>query len=101
NHAAAIAGLGRLAVGRGDLDEAIRRFEQASAILPLPEYVIALGEAEEARGDAAAAAQSYDLARAETQLFGAAGVDVDLELALFEADHGDTAKAVQLAEAGY
>src|SRR5262245_10101573 len=101
NHAAAIAGLGRLAVGRGDLAEAIRRFEEASAILPLPEYVIALGEAQEASGDAAAAGRSYDLARAETQLFVAAGVDVDLELALFEADHGDKAKAVELAEAAY
>jgi tetratricopeptide (TPR) repeat protein len=101
NHAAAIAGLGRQAVGRGDLGEAIRRFQQASAILPLPEYVIALGEAQEANGDATAAAQSYDLARAETQLFVAAGVDVDLELALFEADHGDPAKALNLAEAAY
>jgi tetratricopeptide (TPR) repeat protein len=101
NHAAAISGLGRLAIGRGDLDEAIRRFEQASAILPLPEYVIALGEAKEAHGDMAGAAESYDLARAETQLFVAGGVDVDLELALFEADHGDPAKAVDLAEAAY
>jgi tetratricopeptide (TPR) repeat protein len=101
NHAAAIAGLGRLAVGRGDLSEAIARFEHASAILPLPEYVIALGEAEEASGDTTAAAASYDLARAETQLFVAAGVDVDLELALFEADHGDPAKALELAEAAY
>jgi tetratricopeptide (TPR) repeat protein len=101
NHAAAIAGLGRLAVGRGDLDDAISRFEQASAILPLPEYVIALGEAKDASGDAAGAAESYDLARAETKLFEAAGVDVDLELALFEADHGDPAKAVALAEAAY
>ena len=101
NHAAAIAGLGRLAVGRGDLDEAIRRFEAAAAILPLPEYVIALGEAREASGDTDGAAASYDLARAETQLFVAAGVDVDLELALFEADHGDPAKAVALAEAAY
>jgi tetratricopeptide (TPR) repeat protein len=101
NHAAAIAGLGRLAVGRGDLKGAIADFEHASAILPLPEYVIALGEAQEANGDEAAAARSYDLARAETQLFVAAGVDVDLELALFEADHGDPVKAVALAEAAY
>jgi len=101
DHAAAIAGLGRLAVGRGDLDEAIERFEQASAILPLPEYVIALGEAREASGDTDDASASYDLARAETQLFVAAGVDVDLELALFEADHGDPARAVELAEAAY
>jgi tetratricopeptide (TPR) repeat protein len=101
NHAAAIAGLGRLAVGRGDLEEAIRRFQQASAILPLPEYVISLGEAQEANGDGVDAAKSYDLARAETQLFVAAGVDVDLELALFEADHGDAVKALELAQAAY
>jgi tetratricopeptide (TPR) repeat protein len=101
NHAAAIAGLGRLAVGRGDLAEAIRRFQQAAAILPLPEYVISLGEAQEANGDEVEAAKSYDPARAETRLFVAAGVDVDLELALFEADHGDAAKALQLAQAAY
>ena len=101
NHAAAIAGLGRLALGRGDLTEAAARFEEAAAILPLPEYVIALGEVQEAAGDMPAANASYDLARAETALFEAAGVDVDLELALFEADHGDPAKAVRLAEAAY
>ena len=101
NHAPAIAGLGRLAVARGDLDEAIRQFERASAILPLPEYVIALGEAQEAAGDTTSAAKSYDLARAEIQLFEAAGVTVDLELALFEADHGDASRALELAQAAY
>jgi tetratricopeptide (TPR) repeat protein len=100
-HAAAMAGLGRLALGRGDFNEAARQFEKAATILPLPEYVIALGEAREAEGDKDAAAQSYDLARAETALFEAAGVDVDLELALFEADHGDASVAVELAEASY
>jgi tetratricopeptide (TPR) repeat protein len=101
DHAAAIAGLGRLAVGRGDLVEAARRFEKAAAILPLPEYVIALGETHEAAGDPEAAAASYDLARAETALFKAAGVDVDLDLAVFEADHGDPAAALALAEGAY
>jgi tetratricopeptide (TPR) repeat protein len=100
-HAAATGGLGRLAIGRGDRAEAIRHFAAAAAVLPLPEYVIALGEAREAAGDAEGAAENYDLARAETRLLVAAGVDVDLELALFEADHGDPARAVELAEAAY
>ena len=39
----------------------------------------------------AAAEQSFALARAEIQLFEASGVIVDLDLALFEADHGDPA----------
>ncbi len=101
NHAPSIAGLGRLAVGRGDLAGAAEAFERAAAILPLPEYVIALGEVRAAAGDDAEARQSFELARAEIALFGASGVTVDLELALFEADHGDPARALELAEAVY
>jgi len=101
DHAPSEAGLGRLAVGKGDYATALRHFERASAILPLPEYVIALGETQEASGDTAAAKRSYDLARAENQLFQASGVIVDLELALFEADHGDPAVALTLAQQAY
>ena len=101
DHAPTIAGLGRLAVADGDLDAARARFEQAAAILPLPEYVIALGETLEAGGDRAAAQRQYDLARAQVTLFEAAGVVVDLEFALFEADHGDAARAVELAQTAY
>jgi tetratricopeptide (TPR) repeat protein len=98
---AALAALGRLAVSDGDLATAIDRFSRAADIVPLPEFVIALGEAREASGDAAGAAESYALARAETALFKANGVVVDLELALFEADHGDAAIALGLAEDAY
>jgi tetratricopeptide (TPR) repeat protein len=100
-HAPSIAGLGRLAVGAGDLQEARARFQQASDILPLPEYVIALGEVDEALGDPTAGAKSYALARAEIQLFQASGVMVDVDLALFEADHGDPSRSLELATAGY
>jgi Flp pilus assembly protein TadD len=101
DHAPAIAGLGRLAVGRGDLGEALTDFRHASDILPLPEYVIALGETQELAGDIAGSAASYALARAEIRLFESAGVSVDLELALFEADHGDPQRALELADAAY
>jgi tetratricopeptide (TPR) repeat protein len=101
DHAPALMGLGRLAVGDGDLDAAIERFERAVAVLPLPESVIALGEAHEAAGDMPAARRSYDLARFETQLFEASGVVVDLELAIFEADHGDPGRALVLARRAY
>ncbi len=101
DHAPSIAGLGRLALGAGDLAEARARFEAAAAIVPLPEYVIALGETLEAAGDPAGARRQYDLARAQLVLSEAAGVVVDTELALFEADHGDAARAVDLARTGY
>ena len=101
DHAPSIAGLGRLAVAAGDLVTARGQFERAAAILPLPEYVIALGETLEASGDDAGARRQYDLARAQIELLKAGGVVVDLDLALFEADHGDAATALELAEAAY
>ena len=100
-HAPSIAGQGRLAVAAGMLDEAIRLFQRASDILPLPEYVIALGDAQAAAGRTADAVRSFKLARAEIQLFQATGVVVDLDLALFEADHGDPARALDLATTAY
>jgi tetratricopeptide (TPR) repeat protein len=101
DHAPSLAGLGRLAVAEGDLAGAIDDFERASAILPLPDYVVALGEAREAAGDTAGSADAYALARAEIELFEAAGTQVDLELALFESDHGDPSRALNLARTAY
>ena len=47
--------------------------------MPLPEYMLALGDARSAAGDMTGAAQSYDVARAEIRLFEASGVSyVDL-----------------------
>ena len=101
DHPPSIAGLGRLAVGDGRLADAIAHFERAAAIVPLPEYVIALGDAQAAAGDEAAAGRSYELARALIQLFEAAGVVVDVELAVFEADHGDPVAALRFATGAY
>ncbi len=101
DHAPSLAGLGRLAVGRGDLEEARARYERAAAVVPLPEYVIALGEVLEVAGDTDAAKDQFELARALITLSQANGVVVDVDLALFEADHGDAATALRLAEAGY
>jgi tetratricopeptide (TPR) repeat protein len=88
-------------VAADKLDEAIEKFGEAAAIVPLPEYVIALGDAQSAAGDSAEAAKSYDLARAEIQLYQAAGVVVDVDLALLEADHGDPASALSHAMAAH
>ncbi|MBA2700633.1 MAG: tetratricopeptide repeat protein [Chloroflexi bacterium] len=101
NYGPAIAGKARLAIAQGDLAEGVRLFEKAVAILPLPEYVIALGEAQEASGDLEAARKSYDLATFQVKLFQANGVVVDVELALFEADHGAADKALEYARASY
>jgi hypothetical protein len=59
--------------------------------------VIALGDTEQAAGMAAAARRDYRLVGVETRLLQANGVNTDAELALFQADHGDPAEAVDLA----
>ena len=100
-HAPALAGEGRLAVGVGDLATAISLFQRAADILPLPEYVIALADAQQAAGRTDEAARNIKLARAEIQLFQSSGVIVDVDLALFEADHGDPAAALAFANEGY
>ena len=93
------AGLARVAWARGDVDDAIAQFSVIVQKFPSPEYVIALGDLYAAAGRSAEAAQQYATVRVEERLFAAAGVDVDLELALFDADHGNPARAVDEARA--
>jgi tetratricopeptide (TPR) repeat protein len=91
------AGLARLAAAGGRLDEAIRGYRAVVARLPLPEHVIALGETELAAGHRAEARRDFELVRAERRLLAASGVNTDVELAVFEVDHGDRRRGVRLA----
>jgi tetratricopeptide (TPR) repeat protein len=101
DHAPSLAGEGRLALAAGDLATARARFDRAAKVVPSPEYVVAHGETLELQGDAAAAEDQFELARALITLSRANGVVVDVDLALFEADHGDAAIALELAEIAY
>lgn len=97
-----IAGLGRVAAATGDYPLAIQRLTDAIQRMPLPEFVIALGEIYEAAGQPGKAAEQYALVQAMIQLYAENGVDTDIELALFLADHGtDPAATVEMARAGY
>jgi tetratricopeptide (TPR) repeat protein len=100
-HAASLAGKARLAIGDGRLEDAIALLQRAADVVPLPEYVIALAAAETRAGRSGDATRNFDLARAEIRLFQAAGVSVDLDLALFDADQGDPADALSLARSAY
>ena len=100
-HEPAKAGLARVAAGRGHLALAIRRYRGVVARLPLPEHVIALGELELAAGRRDAGRRDLALVEAERRLLESNGVNVDVELAVFEADHGNPSRAVRLARAAY
>jgi tetratricopeptide (TPR) repeat protein len=90
----AIAGAASVEASRRQLNAAIHDYRTAVERLPLPEYAIALGETEEAAGMAAAAKRDYALVGAEVKLLHANGVNTDVDLALFEANHGSSRRAV-------
>jgi tetratricopeptide (TPR) repeat protein len=82
------AGLASVLAARGDYRQAAALYQQVVNVYPTPEFVISVGDVYAAAGDAAKARETYDLAAAEERLYQANGVDVDAELALFDADHG-------------
>ncbi len=94
---AARAATARLSVARGRYGEAVTRWSEVVALLPLPEYLTELGELEEFLGDDDAAQAQYDVVDATTRLFASKGVNTDLEVALFAADHADAETAVASA----
>ena len=97
----ALAGLARVEAAEGHYDVAIDLYQRAIARIPLPEFVIGLGETLEAAGRTREASDQYALVGAIQQLFAANGVRTDMEMAAFFADHGDTAQAVTLARQAY
>jgi tetratricopeptide (TPR) repeat protein len=73
---------------RGKLRAAIASERAAVALIPLPQYVAALGDLYAVQGRPAAARHQYALIGAIEKLLNANGVRTDLEIALFDVDHG-------------
>ncbi|HSH78978.1 MAG TPA: tetratricopeptide repeat protein, partial [Herpetosiphonaceae bacterium] len=98
----ALAGIARVQAARGEVQAAIDAYRTIAERLPLPEFVIALGELYEVAEQQDEAKRQYDLVHVLQQLNAEAGVDVDLELALFDVDHGAApAEALARARAAY
>ncbi len=98
----ALAGQGRVAAARGDLAGAAALYGRAFDRMPVPEYAILLGDVYAKQGDGHRAAEQYALVRTIDTLFRANGVNTDLELALFFADHDlDLPASLAKARAAY
>ncbi|MHA5049855.1 tetratricopeptide repeat protein [Streptomyces sp. SD15] len=91
----ALAGQGRALAALGRTPEAQRAYQAALAKRPEPRYALELGELYETLGLADAARVQYDLLRERVRTDAANGVNNELLLGLFEADHGDPATAVR------
>jgi tetratricopeptide (TPR) repeat protein len=87
NFPPALAGQARIAAARGELEQAAALYQQAFDRMPLAEYAILLGDVYTEMGEKKEAAEQYALVRAIDKLYRANGVDTDLEIALFYADH--------------
>jgi tetratricopeptide (TPR) repeat protein len=93
------AGLALLDTARGDLDSAVTRWEQIVETTPLPEHYIELGETLDALGHDEEAQQAYNDSVTAVHTLEEGGANIDLELALFLADHGSATAALPLAQA--
>ena len=83
----AVAGNARLAAARGDYEKAIELYRDVTARQPVVDYVAALGDVYRAAGRDGEAQRQYDLVGAIDSLYRANGIDTDLEMALYMADH--------------
>ncbi|WP_232295007.1 tetratricopeptide repeat protein [Parafrankia sp. EUN1f] len=88
-----LVGRARVAAARGEIEAALADYRVATTRSPQPWIVAEHGELLEAVGRMNEARRQYDLVRSTAALLRAQGVEVDVELALFEADHGDPATA--------
>jgi len=98
---AATASQARLAVALGDLDRAERVWRGLVDRAPLPSYVLELAELLEATGRRRQAQAQYAVLEATARLARGSGVNIELETARYEADHGSAAAALRAARAAW
>ncbi len=96
-----LEGLAKVEAAQGKIDDAIRDYEAVVNRLPLPQYVIEYGDYLTSLGRTKEAKAQYQLVLDEEKIFQAQGVNVDLELSLFQADHGDHSGGMKSASAEY
>ncbi len=98
---ALLLGRARVLAARGQVTEAVDTFQAVVDAQPLPEHLVEFGAYLESQGRAEDAERQFALVGTVRQLFAAGGATDDLSTALFLADHGDPAAAVQAAQAEF
>jgi tetratricopeptide (TPR) repeat protein len=92
-------GRAKVEAARGQAEAAIRDYTTTVETLPLPQYAVEFGDYLTSLHRTAEAARQYGLVSIEEQLFRANGVNGDLDITLFAAEHGQAAAAVAAGRA--
>jgi tetratricopeptide (TPR) repeat protein len=90
----ALAGQGRALAALGRTSEALHAYERAMSSRPSPQYALELGELYQSLGMDREADDQYDALRYLVTKDTANGVDDEVVLGRYEADHGDAYQAV-------
>ncbi|MFD7534672.1 tetratricopeptide repeat protein [Streptomyces sp. NPDC059819] len=77
---------------------AVRDYETAIAIAPLPHYLLGLGELQQSLGHAAEAETQYELLRAQETIRRSQSTAPDTDAILFAADHGRPEQATAMGQ---
>ncbi|MGI8419318.1 MAG: hypothetical protein ACR2LN_01595 [Candidatus Levyibacteriota bacterium] len=102
NYSPALEGLGKIAAAKKDYKNAINYFEKAFTILPVAAYAMDTGDAATKVNDTKKAQQQYFLTKLAFEKSTKSGVNIDLENALFLADHNmDLGTALKQAQTSY
>jgi tetratricopeptide (TPR) repeat protein len=101
NAVGASLGRARLLASKGSTSEATSLMASLVERSPQPTAASLLGEMQTLAGDHDGASNSFAIVAANTKLLTAAGVVTDLEAAVFETDHGDANRAIELSRAAY
>lgn len=96
----ALGGLAKVRAAEGDAAGAIALYERASARLPVPELVAAVGDLRASVGDRAGAEREYAVVNAIDRLLVANGVRTDVDISLFSSDRGREAERAMTAARG-
>lgn len=93
-----LAGRAAAQVALGNVDAAVQDYETVVAQQPQPLFVVAYAELLDSLGRADEADDQFAVAEAISALYDDAGVVPDIEIVLYEADHGDPVRALEIAE---
>ncbi len=90
-------GQAKVEAARGDTAQALRDYRTVIERFPSPTYVSEYADLLTSLGRDRAASRQGDLITAQQQILRAAGVNLDLELALYDATHGRPQQALESA----